>query len=397
MKTYCVLLLCCLFVASTGLGEGVLRTFTTLDGKSLNAVIKDYNGSNGKIQFEREDGKEVWTSPSVFSEPDQEYIQQWITANQFMSPAKFKIKADSTKNKISEEKTEIAYEITLENKTDFPVEDLKIEYRAFILNKGYGSQKDSNRLDGGELHIAGIPAGEKAIQTTQPINLTTSSSSCCGKRGQEKLEGFWLTVSGPEIDGKPVIREWCNPSNSREEFIQYLEACGTSNDAKKLLDAVRGLWRFAPEQALELAMKAYIISQSRDAARTVGELYLFHLKPVNIPFGLEWLEKAAKKNDHEACWKLAEFYATCTDPQHHDAEKGIEYGLQAISLEPDDYRGNYYLAVAYAHDGQFEKAVEHQELVVNTHKEYCKISETFRPYLSKMEETLKLYRNRKTR
>ena len=60
MKTYCVFLLCCLFVIASAvpsLGKGTFRPFVTADGRSLNAAVKDYNEHNGKIQIKRENGK----------------------------------------------------------------------------------------------------------------------------------------------------------------------------------------------------------------------------------------------------------------------------------------------------------------------------------------------------
>lgn len=396
MKIHYALLICCLFVAafpSTGLGERTLHTFTTPDGRTLKAVIMGYNTSSGEIQIEREDGKKLWILPTVFSEPDQEYIRQWNAADQFMSPTKFKIEANSTKDRVSEEKTEIVYEITLENKTDFPLKDLRIEYRAFILSKSHIGKQDSYRMDGGQLDFAEIAAGEKASKKTQLMILTTRSSSCCGKISQDYLKGFWTKVYGPEIEGKATLREWCHPSNASSKFHHFLEACATSNDEQELLDAVSCLWRFSPEKALELALKAYEMAQSPKTARTVGELYLFHLKPVNIPLGLEWHEKAADRNDYMACSALAKFYTTHFDHQHRNAEKGIQYGLQAVSLQPILYTGYQHLAAAYALDGQFEKAVEQQEQAIKFAKKVSNRSPNLVPDL---EAKLELYRNKKT-
>ena len=233
MKLCYVFLLCCLLAAapSKGLGAGALHTFTTPDGRSLNAVIKDHNTSNGKIQIKREGGKELWTLPTVFSEPDQEYIQQWIAVDQFMSPIKFKIKGDSDKDTVSKSNTTIEYEITLENRTDFPLKDLRVEYRAFILNQGYEGYKDSNRVSGGQLLIAEIPKGGRVSRTTHPTRLTTSfrtvsefdtysgsTTTYQKKTTSERLKGFWVRVYGPEIDGEPTIREWCNPPDTSEDF-----------------------------------------------------------------------------------------------------------------------------------------------------------------------------------
>ena len=137
MKIHYALLLCCLFVAtspSTSLGEVTFRPFVTADGRSLNAAVKDYNEHTKKIQIKRADGKLIWVLPTVFSDPDREYIRQWIAVDQFMSPTKFRIKGKKVQDKLL--KTTITYEITLENRTDFPLTDLRIEYRTFVFGLG---------------------------------------------------------------------------------------------------------------------------------------------------------------------------------------------------------------------------------------------------------------------
>ncbi len=235
MKIHYALLLCCLFVSaspSTSLGEGIVfRSFTTADGRSLNAAVKDYNERTKKIQLKREDGKLIWVLPTVFSEPDREYIRQWIAVDQFMSPTKFRIKGDSDKDTIDKKLTKIEYKITLENRTDFPLKDLRIEYRTFILKQGYEGNKDSNRVGGGQWHIAEIPAGKKVSRNISSINLTAGfrtvretdyysgiTSTSQQKTYQDRLKGFWIKVYGPEIDGKPAIRKWCNPPDTSEDF-----------------------------------------------------------------------------------------------------------------------------------------------------------------------------------
>ncbi len=250
MRSYHALSLCCLLIAacsSTGLGEGALRTFTSLDGRSLDATIKGYNARTGKIEIERESGKKLWVLPTVFSEPDQEYVQQWIAADQFMSPAKFKIKVDSEKirdtqyekqsdgSKVkSDETTKIIYAITLENRTGIVLEDLRVEFRAFILKHGYEGKQSINRVGGGRLNIDEIATGKKVTEHTQPILLLTdyvtgadystsyggsvSYSYYAKKTYEDDLKGFWVRVYGPAIDGIPAIREWCYPSDTMDDY-----------------------------------------------------------------------------------------------------------------------------------------------------------------------------------
>ena len=111
MKIHYALLLCCLFVSaapSTSLGEVTFRPFVTADGRSLNAAVKDYNEHTKKIQIKRADGKLIWVLPTVFSDPDREYIRQWIAVDQFMSPTKFRIKGKKVQDKLL--KTTITYD-----------------------------------------------------------------------------------------------------------------------------------------------------------------------------------------------------------------------------------------------------------------------------------------------
>ena len=417
MKIHCAFLLCCLFAAAsppTGFGEGIgFRSFTTSDGRSLSATIKDYNPHSKKIQLKREDGKLIWVLPTVFNEPDREYIRQWIAVDQFMSPAKFKITGDSTKKETSryqtyggqkfkiEDKTEIEYEITLENKTGVPLKDLKIEYRGFIFNKGYEDREDSNRIGGGKLIIAEIPAGAKVVQKLRPITLLTlfSRYDTSKKAHSEKMEGFWIRVFGPEINGKPAIREWCHPSDTRENFAWEDKTTPPSTrlwDAHEYSDKELVLLREAAElsnnknyeKALEVYHKCYEIAQAPDAAAGIGYVYLERLNPPNIPLGLEWMEKAATGNSYNACEHLAFFYLF-RGHQNRDPEKAIKYGLQAVAIDPEAVKGHLRLADAYAHAGQFDKAIEHAEIALD-------LSDNA-PTKSGLKKSLKAFQNKKTR
>jgi len=430
MKIHYALLLCCLFVAafpSTGLGERTLHTFTTPDGRTLNAVIKGYNARTGKIQIERKDGKEVWILPTAFSEPDQEYIQQWIVADQFMSPTKFKIEGDSDKNTTSkhttqhsrktklEDKTEIVYELSLENKMDFSLKDLKIEYRAFILNKSHeDQQEDSSRVGGGHLIIAEIPAGGETSQKLLPITLFTqfkiasdgySNATLYDRKiGQEYLEGFWIKVYGPEVDGKPAIREWCYPSDTRKDFTWQEETAPPSlrpRDTHEYSDKETELLSQAGsfisnknyEKALEVYQECYEIAQAPRAAWGIGYIHLdiHHQRKEgdrNIPLGLEWMEKAAAGNNYSACEQLAFFYIHHYG-QYYNPEKALQYGLQAIAIDPEFVKSHQRLADAYARTGQFDKAIEHLEIGLElTDNAFTK---------SSLKKSLKLYQNKKTR
>jgi len=424
MKVCYVFLLCCLLATapSKGLGESTFHTFTTSDGRSLNAAIKDYNASTKKIQIKAKDGKELWTLPTVFSDPDQDYIRQWIAVDQFMSPTKFKIRVDSDEDTPFKNRTEIKHEITLENETDFLLKDLKIEYRAFILKKGYESRKDSNRVGGGQLHIDEIPRQGKVSKKTQIINLATMLENVTEigndgttvvnryqkKIGEEQLKGFWIKVYGPEIDGNPSIREWCYPSDTSEKF-QWLEktACppihrSLEEERVRLHKIINGekeaelLLESNPQKAIELYLEVYEIRPSWRLEYEIGRAYIEYLKPANVSLGLEWLEKLDNK--------FLELYTTLSKAylcsgEYYNVEKAIRYAHKARSHRADSAVAHEQLASAYVHGGQFDKAVKYQKLAIKLHERQKKE----RPRLptgtnlERLEATLKLYQNNKIR
>lgn len=231
------------FVLAIGVqAAGEYRTFTTPDGRSLEAKVLQYSERTGKVQLERADGKKIWTLPTVFIEENQVYVRKWIKVDQFMSSMKFKIDGDSDKGKKitqptagpirgKEEKTPVVYTLVLENRTDFSLKDLRIEYQAFIKVNGYEGRKDEKRVDTGSLTIPKIPAGGQVTKRLKSITLiatyktvseyssyTQSYSSYDKRTTQDQLKGFWVRVYGPSIDGQPSIREWCYPSDTMEKF-----------------------------------------------------------------------------------------------------------------------------------------------------------------------------------
>ena len=36
--------------------------------------------------------------------------------------------------------------------------------------------------------------------------------------GEDDLKGFWIKVYGPSVDGEPTVREWCYPSDTKEDY-----------------------------------------------------------------------------------------------------------------------------------------------------------------------------------
>lgn len=294
--------------------------------------------------------------------------------------------------------TKIDYEITLENNTDFSLKELRIEYRAFIQKTG----KSHTRVDEGQLLITKIPVGEKASLKAQPIDLITKfetvheedslgyTTSYQEKNSREKLEGFWVKVYGPEVDGTPTVREWCNPPDTSENFAW--QGKKNSNDPVYRTGS-SSLTESDPTKALELFLTMHKKDPDSELERNIGYIYIWHLNPPNIPLGLEWLEKAAERYNLSACTLLAGCYsAFYGHPQCFNLKKTVKYGLRSAAINPRSFP-HELMAKAYALDGQFDKAVEHQKIAVNLYKQSKNSSPE---HLDSREATLELYQNNKT-
>ena len=68
--------------------------------------------------------------------------------------------------------------------------------------------------------------------------------------------------------------------------------------------------------------------------------------------------------DHSNAWgqnNVAWMLATCRDPEARDGKLAVQYALQAVEQEPENYAFVRTLASAYARNGEFDEAIATQE------------------------------------
>jgi len=80
--------------------------------------------------------------------------------------------------------------------------------------------------------------------------------------------------------------------------------------------------------------------------------------PKDYRQAIDWYFKAAEKGNASGWTHLAYLYATCKDAQYVDGKRAVAYGLKATEREPDHFSSWAALAVAYARNNQFDKAIE---------------------------------------
>ena len=121
------------------------------------------------------------------------------------------------------------FEVTVNNRSKHPVENLKIEYRYFITvdDKKRGERQ---RLVPGRAVIERIDPSSSITFTTTPVSFGERIRSVAvydGSRrlsgydektiSDEELEGIWMKMSGPDLEGEPVVRDVFYPTDLEGE------------------------------------------------------------------------------------------------------------------------------------------------------------------------------------
>lgn len=426
MKHLYLYVLLALLIPLSGRGETAFRTFTAPDGRTLEAAIRAYQDSSGKIKIERKGGKTMWVTPAAFSEADQDYIQQWIKADHFMSTMDFRINVSKAKNETDRKdmasglkeqiKTEVVYTIEMKNNTDTPLDNLDIELRVFVETDDAESDEKVS-IDGARIAKISLADRESANHAFKPIALYrnfaiqssydyySGTSYSAVETSEQTIKGVWIKVYGPELDGDRAVRDWYSDPDVPKNFIwrdvdkksadtrqtgqrksqsDETYQCGIGKDSLSATD---------PEKALKFMHERYEKDPSAKMAKNIGYTYVWRLKPRNMALGLEWLEKAAEKKDSSACRLLAGIYSSHYGNQfktYFSLEKTVIYAEQSVSIGLHNSILPYQcMAKAYAVEEQFEKAVEYQQRAIDIYKKQSGSKKN--NHLTKMKETLRLY------
>ncbi|MCK4564884.1 MAG: hypothetical protein KAU94_09445, partial [Verrucomicrobia bacterium] len=242
MKTHCFKFIALsIFLFGTAHARAELHEFTLKDGRTLKAEIVGYNAKLGKVELKRADGKRVPVKPAVFVEADQKYIKEWtildgVRNERFFKVACKKVMAEKWKK---EEEDEVqyddgsservlvsiskfkryVYELNLENRNDFAVENLKLEYRVFYeqeVSTGSAKVVAKDKVLSGSLEVKRMGPREKKKLTTEPVvlrdteyssDITYGESGITRERESSEIKGFCLRIIATGSDGQTVLRE----------------------------------------------------------------------------------------------------------------------------------------------------------------------------------------------
>ncbi len=252
--------------AGVGFVQATLHEFTLKDGRTLKAEIVSYNAKLKKVELKREDGKLIPVNPAVFTEADQSYIMAWASLDGVRSERFFKVTCekdlvekwkkeemddvmydggDMVKELVSVSKFQrYIYNLTLENKNTFPLENLKLEYRVF-----YGQEEDAGsskvveqeKVVSGSLNIKRVASGKKTELKTDSVvlrdtqystSISYGSSATTRSRESGELKGIWVRIMATGPDGQTVVRDIFEPS-SLEGKHKWPESQGKKSRKRK--------------------------------------------------------------------------------------------------------------------------------------------------------------------
>lgn len=229
-----------------GYGQaGEFRDFTSSDGRTVRAQIVDYNGATGTVEVELENGKRTRVKPTVFSAEDQAYIQDWIKGQSIMSDSLLKVSCSEklTEKWKDEEDGQVhygggeyetetvsvtkferyTYELKLENRNAFPLENLTIKYRICYEQSEHNRDRKAipaKKYKTGSLKIDRIEAKSKQVVTTDSVVLSCKqfTGDLIYSRGDPektdgRIDGIWLKIIMRLSSGETVEREVVDPKN----------------------------------------------------------------------------------------------------------------------------------------------------------------------------------------
>ena len=245
--------------------SAVAHTFTATDGRTLEATIIRYQPAQNQVDIKRADGTLLRVKSTLFEPADQAYIQQWYAAQQFdSSHVRMEIKEVKGAYKkqthsvdlgeerrglpgagvgvveiATDKKTPITYQLTLHNKSDVPIENVKIEYKIFYeqevaVELEVPQERQTERAEFIEPHrpqnqlkikegrfkTRSLEAGETWEDDSSSITLLERKSI---RRFRQYINlesesmGIWVRCSHRDPDGNVIVRDFIEPARLEKD------------------------------------------------------------------------------------------------------------------------------------------------------------------------------------
>ena len=178
--------------------------------------------------------------------------------------------------------------------------------------------------------------------------------------------------------------------------VEWLDRCGEQgghlSHPYRLLGAVFRSGKHGASKDWNEAVRWYQKGRGFGDAtceRLIGNMYEEGGEdfPRNIDKAMEYYQRVWERGyrHHNGARALIDLYCKCGDQSYRDPKKAVELGLDVVEKNPGNTVCLKALAMAYAYDGQFDKAIKYQE-------QANRMGNPFRSKTLMPDKTLELYR-----
>ncbi len=408
MRMIDCVLICLLFVGCvcvSARADDNYRTFTSTDGRTIEAKLVRYDDKKGEVFIERADKMRMWVKPDSFSNTDQNYVHEWIKAEQFLSERSLMISVEETKPNEFNQYDKVGFKLLFENRTGEPMPNVRCEIHCCIRRTNQSKTSESINWAVWDRPPDVIQPGRYSWKTRE-IYLASKRAKTRHVQAYDidEIEGVWIRLFGPPLDGKPVVRDVIHPAKIGKEY-DWSDA-GES----ELTDYLNP---YAPKKpkVTEHEEGTTPVDQ-REYQRWFHELvaladYYMHIRPVELEESRKYVEKLKKLYDPKyetdtgsysftlgrVCYQVKDYkntidwYEECVSSSSNssararlislytggmktfeNAPRAIEHATVLVNSDKDSFNYLDLLARAYARNGQFEKAIEMQETAIKMMK-----------------------------
>lgn len=237
MKGWIVVLLLVAASCLCASGREGFRVFTDSKGRAILLRIVKCDIKHDSVTVEREDEKRLTVKISGFSKSDQDYIKEWFKANELISEKNLRISFDKEvvgrreeeirgttyyvdsgiqeENKAGEiEYEDIAYMITFHNKSPFPLENARLEYRIYYEQSRSGQKDPKQMVLSKESTLRTVLPNKKVTFQTASVEIKEAKyygDYTTRKPADGDVHGIRCRLTVKLSEDKTIVREFCYP------------------------------------------------------------------------------------------------------------------------------------------------------------------------------------------
>jgi hypothetical protein len=232
------------------------RVFTDLSGRSLSARMTSYDARKQVVSVLLENGRAGKLPLAQLSEADRQYVQTWLRFQDFFDERKFLIECDdedagSSKEEIRQDitfedgdseyvlynvirKKKIAYEFIFSNRTEAPLDGLRMEYRIYYAQSTMTTDATNpvskQYVSKGSMKIPKIEKRKQVALTTRAVEVYWDDLNALVFPGGDRRQGGVGEVLGVRArifmkldSGEERMREFHYPDALPEEEYPWGE------------------------------------------------------------------------------------------------------------------------------------------------------------------------------